>query len=199
MGITNVGENGHTVGVVKIEMEQFGTDAVLTGADAGARARAAIERAIEQLVDDQPVFLDFSKVRAVSVPFVDASIGRLLGGRAAGYYDTHPIVIYCASVDVLQTIDATLRLHHLYALALGGQTGAELLGADDVLTSTLQEAVRLRTFNVHQLAERLDLTPQAANNRLRLLLRSGAVQRERAKPERGHGGREFRYTVPATA
>lgn len=199
MEITNVGENGHTVGVVKIEMDQFGKDAVLIGADAGARARAAIERSIEQLVDDQPVFLDFSNVLAVSVPFVDASIGRLLGGRAAGYYDTHPIVIYRASIDVLQTIDATLRLHHLYALALGGQAGAELLGADDVLASTMQEAMRLRTFNVHQLAERLDLTPQAANNRLRLLLRSGAVQRERAKPERGHGGREFRYSVPATA
>lgn len=199
MEITNVDENGHTVDVVQIEMDRFGKDAVLIGTDAGAHALAEIERSIKQLVDDQPVSLDFRNVRAVSVPFVDASIGRLLGGRVAGYYDTHPLVIYGASVDVAQTIDATLRRHHLYALALGGQTGPELLGADDVLSSTLQAALRLRTFNVHQLAERLDLTPQAANNRLRLLLRSGAIQRERAKPSRGHGGREFRYTVPASA
>jgi Family of unknown function (DUF5706) len=30
-------------------------------------------------------------------------------------------------------------------------------------------------------------------------LLSGGVQRERAKPTRGHGGREFRYTLPAPA
>src|SRR5580692_4007927 len=109
MEITNVGESGHTVGVVKIEMDQFGKDAVLIGADAGARARIEIERSIEKLVDDQAVLLDFRHVLAVSVPFVDASIGRLLGGRVAGYYDTHPIVIYRASIDVVQTIDAMLR------------------------------------------------------------------------------------------
>lgn len=122
-----------------------------------------------------------------------------VGGRAAGYYESHPSVIYGASVDVRQTIGAALRLHHLHALGPGGVEGAELLGADEVLATTLREAARLRTFNVHQLAESLDLTPQAANNRLRLLLRSGALQRERAKPERGRGGREFRYHVPAAA
>jgi hypothetical protein len=197
MAITNSGENGDSVVTMKVDMVQFGRDAVLTGAYAGTEARAAIERSILQLRDDQPVFLDFSEVRAVSVPFVDAAIGRLLSGRVAGYYESHPIVVYGANVDVLETIDAMLRLHHLYALALGAQVGAVLLGADEVLATTLEEAVHLRSFNVHQLAERLDLTPQAANNRLRLLLRSGAVQRQRAKPERGHGGREFRYCVPA--
>jgi hypothetical protein len=149
-------------------------------------------------MDDQPVVLDFTDVRAVSVPFIDASLGRLLSGRAAGYYETHSMVIYGGTVDVRQTIDAALRLHHLYALALGGPLGAQLLGADELLATTLREAVRLRSFNVHELAQQLDLTPQAANNRLRLLLRSGAVQRERAKPERGHGGREFRYRIPAS-
>jgi hypothetical protein len=197
MEITKSGENGDNQIEVQISMDQFGEEGVLTGADSGTRARAAIERSIQRLEDDQAVFLDFSGVRAVSVPFIDASIGRLLSGRVAGYYETHPIVIYRAIVDVRQTIDATLRLHHLHALALGGGSGAELLGADEVLATTMREAVRLRNFNVHQLAESLDLTPQAANNRLRLLLRSGALQRERAKPERGRGGREFRYRVPA--
>jgi hypothetical protein len=195
MTITNSSENGDTVDAVKIDMARFGEDGVLTGADSGDEARSEIERSIQALVDDQAVFLDFKNVRAVSVPFVDASLGRLLSGRAAGYYETHPMVIYQANIDVRQTIDATLRLHHLYALALGDST-AELLGADEVLASTLAEAVRLRQFNVHQLADRLELTPQATNNRLRLLLRSGALLRERGKPERGRGGREFRYCVP---
>lgn len=199
MEFTNLSENGDTPVGVKIAMDKFGDDGVLTGADAGARARAAIERSIQRLGDDQAVFVDFSGVRAVSVPFIDASIGQLLSGRVAGYYESHPIVIFAADVDVRQTIDAALRLHHLHALALGGGSTAELLGADEVLATTLREAVRLRNFNVHQLAESLDLTPQAANNRLRLLMRSGALQRESAKPERGRGGREFRYRVPVSA
>lgn len=198
MEITTSRENADSLVGVKIDMAQFGTGAVLTGADAGARAQAQIERLAATLVDDQPVFLDFSAVLAVSVPFVDASLGRLLSGRVAGYYETHPIAVFGASNDVRQTIDAALRLHHLYALALGSP-GPELLGADEVLATTMQEAVRLVNFNVHQLAESLDLSPQAANNRLRLLLRSGALQRDRAKPERGRGGREFRYRVPAAA
>jgi hypothetical protein len=198
MEITTNRESGDTLSYVKVEMAQFGEDAVLTGAASGARARSAIERSIQRLVDDQPVVLDFSGVRAVSVPFVDASLGHLLSGWLAGYYETHPIVVYGATTDVRLTIDAALRLHHLYALALGAP-GAQLLGADEMLATTLREAVSLRSFNVHELAERLDLTPQAANNRLRLLLRSGALQRERAKPERGRGGREFRYRVPVAA
>ncbi|WP_249010496.1 hypothetical protein [Conexibacter sp. DBS9H8] len=198
MEITTSRENADSLLGVKINMAQFGTGAVLTGADAGTGAQAEIERLVATLVDDQPVFLDFSDVLAVSVPFVDASLGRLLSGRVAGYYETHPIAVFGASNDVRQTIDAALRLHHLYALALGSP-GPELLGADEVLATTMQEAVRLVNFNVHQLAESLDLSPQAANNRLRLLLRSGALQRDRAKPERGRGGREFRYRVPAAA
>jgi hypothetical protein len=196
MAITTNRETADNLTCVQIDMASFGCGGVLTGSEAGANARSKIERAIQNLVDDQPVFLDFSKVQAVSVPFIDASLGRLLSGRIAGYYETHPLVVHGATVDVRQTIDAALRLHHLYALALGAP-GAELLGADEVLASTLREALSLRDFNVHQLAERLDLTPQAANNRLRLLLRSGALQRQRAKPERGRGGREFRYRVPA--
>ncbi len=196
MGITTDRETGDSLVCVKIDMALFGHGGVLTGSEAGVHARSEIERAIQGLIDDQPVFLDFGEVQAVSVPFIDSSLGRLLSGRIAGYYEEHPVVVYGANIDVRQTIDAGLRLHHLYALALG-QSGAELLGADEVLASTLRAAVSLRDFNVHQFAERLDLTPQAANNRLRILLRSGALQRQRAKPERGRGGREFRYRIPA--
>ena len=77
MEITNLRESGDNEIAVQISMNPFGEDGVLTGAEAGARARATIERSIQRLEDDQAVFLDFTDVRAVSVPFVDASIGRL--------------------------------------------------------------------------------------------------------------------------
>jgi predicted transcriptional regulator len=43
----------------------------------------------------------------------------------------------------------------------------------------------------------MELSPQAANNRLRQLTKAGALQRERINP--AHGGREFRYSVPVAA
>jgi predicted ArsR family transcriptional regulator len=47
---------------------------------------------------------------------------------------------------------------------------------------------------VLDLADELGITQQAANNRLKLLLNSGALVRTRSVPERG--GMEFVYEVP---
>ena len=193
MEITTARETAGNLGGVKVPMAHFGEGGVLTGVSDGEAARTSIERACQQLMDDQVIALDFAGVRAISVPFADASIGRLLSGRSAGYYENHPIAILNAVPDVRETIAASLRLHHLYVLAIG-EGGPELLGADEVLATTMRQAAELDQFSVHELADRLDLSPQAANNRLRVLLRSGAIQRERIKPARG--GREFRYRVP---
>jgi hypothetical protein len=194
MEITNGREIEGNLQSVKVPMANFADGGVLSGVQEGEAARSSIERTCQQLLDDQVIALDFAGVRAISIPFADASIGRLLSGRTAGYYEDHPIVILNASPDVQETIAASLRLHHLYALSLG-DGGPQLLGADEVLATTMRQAAALKQFSVQEIASRLELSPQAANNRLRVLMKSGALQRERVKPERG--GREFRYRVPS--
>jgi hypothetical protein len=62
-------------------------------------------------------------------------------------------------------------------------------------TIALAEAREL-DFTVAEIAEKLQLTPQAANNRLAHLVRSGALSRARIIPARG--GREFRYELPVS-
>jgi predicted transcriptional regulator len=73
-----------------------------------------------------------------------------------------------------------------------------LLGGDQTLERTIRAAAELEDpFSVSQLVDKMDISPQAANNRLRQLTRVGALQRERVNP--AHGGREFRYRVPVAA
>jgi predicted transcriptional regulator len=55
----------------------------------------------------------------------------------------------------------------------------------------------LGQFSVTEIAERLGVTPQAANNRIKALLRTGALSRQRSDPARG--GREYLYRVPRAA
>ncbi|SRR6266511_23699 len=183
---------------MKHAMAPYGEpEGVLTTRTAGERALADLEKAIAAQQHDTVIAIDFSGVRAISVPFADAFLGRLLTGRVAGYYEDHTIVLIDASEDVRETIGLALRYRRLVALALG-KGGPALLGADEVLEETMQAAFQLEDwFSVLDLAERLHLTPQAANNRLRHLIKSGALQRERINPR--HGGREFRYRVPAAA
>jgi DNA-binding transcriptional ArsR family regulator len=138
----------------------------------------------------------FDDVRAVTVPFADESIARLLNGRLSGYYGDHPFVILNANEDVRETIAAALRIRHLIALAFAEDGSPDLLGGDLLLGETIRVASRLGEFSVIDLAHRLNLSPQAANNRLRALLRAGAVHRKRVAPSRG--GKEFRYEVPGS-
>jgi predicted transcriptional regulator len=67
-----------------------------------------------------------------------------------------------------------------------------------MLDRTIRAAAELEDpFSVVELAKKMELSPQAANNRLRRLTKVGALQRERINP--AHGGREFRYSVPVAA
>jgi hypothetical protein len=184
--------------VMKHAMALYGEpEGVLTTRDAGEKALADLEKAIATQTPGTVVAIDFGSVRAISVPFADAFLGKLLTGRVAGYHENHPIVVLDATEDVRATIALALRYRHLVALALGGGR-PELLGADEAMERTLNAALELEDwFSVMDLAKRLKLSPQAANNRLRHLIRNGALQRERVNPR--NGGREFRYRVPAAA
>jgi hypothetical protein len=187
-------ENGESASVsrVAIRMRRFG--AVLATGEKGDEARREIEREIAALEAGAPVVFDFAGVRVISVPFADQSIGQLLGGRLAGYYEEHPLLALNANEDVRETLAAALRQRRLTLLSIS-ESGAELLAGDPVLQATMEVALSLGEFSVAELAQELGLTVQAANNRLRMLLDSGALSRSRIVPTRG--GREFRYAVPA--
>jgi hypothetical protein len=183
-----------TLRMMNVSMAEYeSSQGVLAGRESGERAWRDIEHRLRKVHPDEVVALDFSAIAVISVPFADACLGRLLSGKVSGFYEEHPLVLLNADEDVRETIAATLKLRHLVALSLSSE-GPQLLGADEALTQTMGAAVALHDFSVLELADRLNLSPQAANNRLRALTRSGALHRQRVNPR--HGGREFRYRVP---
>jgi hypothetical protein len=184
------------VGLVKVSMSRYG--AVLTTREAGDRAWRDIEREIEAVGENDVVALDFSGVDAITIPYADACLARLMSGKASGFYESHPLVLTNANDDVRETIGAALNQRHLVALSLAPGGAPSLLGGDRMLDRTIRAAAELEDpFSVGELAKKMELSPQAANNRLRQLTKVGALQRERINP--AHGGRAFRYSVPVAA
>ena len=166
-------------------------EGVLIGRAKGESARRDVERAIRPLASGAPIALDFKGVRSVSVPFADALLVPLLSNRMSGYYEDHPILVVNATEDVGDTLAATLERRNLFIL---GTPPPRLLGGQQTLEETLQLANELSPFSVLGLARELGITQQAANNRVKLLLNSGALVRTRSVPARG--GMEFLYAVP---
>jgi hypothetical protein len=57
----------------------------------------------------------------------------------------------------------------------GDKRGADVLGEPSWVRQTLTAAVGLRSMKATDLVEQLRITPQAANNRLKMLVASGGV------------------------
>ena len=184
------------LGLVKVSMSRYG--AVLTTRAAGERAWHDIEREIEAVGENDVVAIDFTGVDAITIPYADACLARLMSGKASGFYENHPLVLTNANEDVRETIGAALSQRRLVALCLAPGGAPNLLGGDQTLERTIRAAAELEDpFSVGQLVKKMDISPPAANNRLRQLTKVGALQRERINP--AHGGREFRYRVPVAA
>jgi hypothetical protein len=197
MAFTEVPESA-TLGSVLFSMAQYTEEdgPFLMGRERGQHARSALERELGgQHVGEEPVAIDFRGVKGMSVPFADAFFVPLLSPRlVAGYYYEHPVVVVGAGPDVAETLDAVLTQRNLAVVALEKAPDAQLLGGEASLRETLAEAAKMELFSANDLADRLGLTAQAANNRLKQLVQLGALTRVAFRPPRG--GREYRYRVP---
>jgi len=175
-------------------MNDFARDGTLSTRNSGKDALAALQRAIVAQPPNAPIVLSFTGVQDITAAFADECIARLLSGRAAGFYEDHPVLAVDANSDVREGLSSALRNRGLVLLSLSGD-GPELLGAPEHLDETMRVAHELGEFSVVDLAKRLELTTPAANNRVKQLLRAGALSRARVIPRRG--GNEYRYTAPS--
>jgi hypothetical protein len=174
--------------------DRIGSDGLLATREEGEAARSALQRELLATSADAPVGIDASGVKAMSFPFADSFFGPLLSGWLTGYYDEHPIVVFGANRSVAETIDAALKLRNMGVVLRGSDDGAELLGGEPALRETIQAGMRLGgAFSASQLGLELGVTPQAMNNRLKALVRMGALRRVAVAV--AGGGREFEYRV----
>lgn len=167
---------------------------LLIGRPKAEQARAALERELRNLAADDAVGLDFRGVKAITVSFTEAFFVPLLGQWATGYHENHPLVVFGANAEVRDTLEAVLRLRHLAVLAVNADDEAALLGGEQGLRETAHVAYALGEFAAADIADRLGLSLQAANNRLKELVQRGALARLPGFAP--SGGRQYRYRVP---
>jgi hypothetical protein len=185
-----------TLAAVHFPMADHAEDSkILLGRELGQRVRSSLEREIDtHRFTEEPVAIDFAGVRGMTVPFADAFFVPLLSGRLQGYYEEHPVLVINATDDVYETLEAVLVKRNLAVLAVERDRGGALLGGEPALRETMRAAAELAEFTANELADKLGLTVQATNNRLKQLLQIGALVRTALVPP--GGGREYRYRVP---
>lgn len=168
-------------------------NAFLATRDRGRRVREDIEQKLASVPAGEALSLDFAGVEGITVSFGDECIAKLILARASGDFVDRGLLVENPNEDVRETLETVLERRKLAAVVLGHHGELEVLGQHGWLPETVKVAQDLRSFRASELAERLGITPQAVNNRLKLLVACGAVVRERVVPE--GGGKEFSYSV----
>jgi DNA-binding MarR family transcriptional regulator len=143
------------------------------------RGREAADRLRDLAQGGQDIVLDFEGVEAVTPPFVqellDAMQAVLAGDRDSGRL----AIVANPNEDVIETFSLVLeRRKKTLAYRIGDRTELLYETAPHLL-ELLREAQKLRTFTASDLADRLDVRPNTVHQRLKPLLESGAIGRER--------------------
>jgi hypothetical protein len=140
----------------------------------GAQAATQV-RELAQVPGD--MIIDFREVELATPPFlqevVDAAQSVLLANRETGRI----IVFAHMNEDVSETLGYVAAKKRL-SLAYQYDDAVDLTEASPQVAETLREAQRLRTFTSPELADKLEIAPDAATQRLRKLLMTGAAVRE---------------------
>lgn len=156
--------------------------------------RRGLEHHTASTQEGHDIFLDFSRVAAMTYPYADELLGEYYADAVPRTPTTTVIALHGLNDDTRETIALCLRLRRLLAVEIHRDV-PRLLGAPDVLRSTYTEATALGTFRAHNLAERIHASTTNANNRLQRLVEGRTLRRQPHVVMPG-GGKEYLYAAP---
>jgi hypothetical protein len=172
----------------------------VSGRETGRIQREQLDQVAGQVRAGDLLEIDLTGVHAMTISFADEFFGRFIASRAGSEQDDRGVVIDgpggASGDDLQETLEAVLDRRGIGVLWRDPKGNVTVIGGPAWFASTFAQALDLKVFRATQLAERLDLSPQATNGRLKKLSAAGAVLRERIVPD--GGGKEFEYRV-ATA
>jgi len=160
----------------------------------GQEYRQQLERLLAEVRADEAVGVSFQRVKAMTGSFTDEFLGKLLVAKAAGLTGRAPVILTGLTEETAEEVDLCLERRKTVAVWADGST-TRLLGGDDTIKQTFAAGAKRGTFRASDLSTELRTTQQNVNNRLKRLLDSGALIRDRHDP--ATGGREFLYRTPA--
>jgi hypothetical protein len=176
-------------------MRRFSRLPVLSSRELGTQVRHRLRQEIAAQPPETTADLNFDGVHDMSFAFADEAIAKLLVARLLDDDQSRSLMASDVMADVADAIDACLTARGLVLFCVSDGPPRLLGDAAPHLDETMLAAYELGTFSASSLADRLGIKPAAANNRLKTLLRCGALARRQHVPERG--GNEYRYLAPA--
>ena len=179
--------------LLNFDVGQHGEVQFLATRSKGREIRGELEDRILRERPDE-VVIDFTGVEAMTISFADEFVGRFYASLASGDILASLVLLRGLNEENLATVSICLERRDLAAAAIIDDQPV-LVGVPDYLAETYRQAVSLGTFSALDLADRLGVSAQNMNNRLKRLVEAGAVRRRRIAS--GRGGKEFMYTAPA--
>lgn len=178
--------------LLNFDVGRHGEAQFLATRSKGREIRGELEDRISQERPEE-VVIDFTGVEAMTISFADEFVGRFCTSLASGDIMAPLVLLTGLNEDNLATVSICLERRDLAAAAVIDDQPV-LVGAPDYLAETYKQAVSLGTFSALDLADRLGISAQNMNNRLKRLVDAAAVCRRRIAS--GRGGKEFTYTAP---
>jgi hypothetical protein len=152
-----------------------------------------VRQDLEELIANEravALIIDFDGVEAMTISFTDEFLGKFQSGTDRAQ-DGMTVMVTGLNEETQEAVQIALERRKTFVAGyIEGEP--QLLGSEDFLNDTYRACRELGEFRAADLATRLGITSQNANNRLTRLIAAGAVQRVRA-PGLDRGGKEFAY------
>lgn len=140
--------------------------------------------------------IDFTNVMAMTISFADEFLGKFLASLEAASRDI-TLKVTGLNIENAEAVTICLERRDVQVVVLGNDGALKLDGAPQ-LVETFNAALGLGEFKANDLAQRLNITPQNANNRLKRLVAVGALRKGRTTGS-PRGGKEFSYITVAAS
>ncbi|MFC3898142.1 STAS-like domain-containing protein [Lentzea rhizosphaerae] len=136
--------------------------------------------------------IDFTNVTAMTISFADEFLGKFLASLDAASQDV-TLKVTGLNVENAEAVTICLERRDVQVVVLD-RDGTLKLDGPAPLPETFDAALELGDFKANDLAQRLGISPQNANNRLKRLTAVGALRKTRTVGA-ARGGKEFAYSA----
>lgn len=169
-------------------MKQHGS--ALWGRKMGREIRADVEEALEKLRPGEVLGIDLDNIEVMDFSFASEVFGKLISRLPTEYRDRYLVLL---NVDdyVEENLDAALNSLELAALILRDSDWKIIGKFSEAHVTTLKALAKTKTATAPQIAEALNISLTACNNRLRKLSDLVLIRKERFSSPTG--GEQFQY------
>lgn len=174
-------------GLVRLVVDDLPAEGpVKSGQRPGRSAADVVLAALGALEPGEPLAIDFRDVEDVTFAWLDAALVPLVDGRVTALAG-HLVSVVNLSFEVEEALQSALTYRRALLRAGSPYEPGRLLGSvSSQVASAFGFTLDRYSFNINELANRLDLSLQAAGHPVRRLLRAGAMTRERVRGVPGH-------------